>query len=166
MDKRREQLATKKILRRFSKRLQGLGFSQSKSSFFTRPAEHLIEFIHVHKYSFDSDFRVHFGLRVLTDPFEAVALNGPDSHDAVCRNRYDFHFDESDESIEECAESLVRFCAEDGEAWFKSWRDLEKLLQDQDSPLGPDAKKTLACALSGRVNDEHVARSLSLLPAS
>jgi hypothetical protein len=149
MDKKSEQLARQKILWRFSKHLQRLGFSRSKSSFFIRPAQHLIEFIHVHKYSFDSDFRVHLGLRVLTDPFEAVALNGPDSHEAVCRKKYDFHFDESGESVEECAESLFRFCAEDGEEWFKSWRKLERLLQDQGSPLGAEAKKALASALSG-----------------
>ena len=166
MDKKREQLAKTKILRRFSKYVESLGFRRSKSSFFIRPGQHLIEFIHVHKYSFDSDFRVHLGLRVLTDPFEAVALNGPDSHEAVCLKKYDFHFDESAESVEECAESLFRFCAEEGEAWFKSWRNLERLLQDQDSPLGTDAKKALACALAGRVNDEHIARSLWLLPAS
>ena len=166
MDKKRERLATKRILARFSRHLQGLGFRRSKSSFFIRPGQHLIEFIHVHKYSFDSDFRVHLGLRVLADPFDAIALNGPDSHEAVCRKHYDFHFDETDESIEECAEGLFRFCAEDGEAWFKSWRDLERLLNDQNSPLGTDAKKALVSAFDGRVNDEHVARSLSLLPAS
>jgi hypothetical protein len=166
MDKKREQLTKHKILRRFSKHLQRLDFGRSKSSFFIRPRQHLIEFIHVHKYSFASDFRVHLGLRVFTDPFDAVALNGPGSHDAVCRKKYDFHFDESANSVEACAESLFQFCAEDGEEWFKSWRSLERLLRDPSSPLGAEAKKALACALAGPLNEEHVAKTHLLLPAS
>ena len=163
MDKKRERLAKDKILRRLSKLLEGLGFTRSKTTFFIRRSQHLIEFIHLHKYSCDADFRVHLGLRVLTDPFEAVALNGPDSHGAVCRKEYDFHFDESAESIERCAESLFRFCAEDGEVWFKSWRDIERLLKHSSSPLDTEAKNALACALEGHFSEEAIARSCSLL---
>jgi len=166
MDKKRERLARDRILRRLNRLLESLGFTRSKSTFFIRRSQHVVEFIHLHKYSFDPDFRVHLGLRVLGDPFEAVALNGPDSHDAVCRKEYDFHFNESAESIERCADSLFRFCAEDGEVWFKSWRNLERLIKHSSSPLGIEAKNALASALQGRVNEEAIARSYSLLPAS
>ena len=166
MDKKREQLAKDKILRRLTKHLHRLDFSRSKSTFFIRPGQHLIEFIHIHKYSFDSDFRVHLGLRVWADPFEAVALNGPNSHEAVCRKKYDFHFDDSEELVALCAESLFRFCAEEGEEWFRSWHSLERLLQDRDSPLGSEAKKALRCSLAGEMSKENIARTRLLLPAS
>jgi len=165
MDKKSEQLATRKILRRLAKRLHVLGFSRCKSSFFIRPAPHLIEFVHVHKYTFDADFRVHLGLRVLGDPFEAVALNGPDSHAAVYRKEYDFHFDESADSIERCAEKIFLFCLEVGQTWFENWRSLDRLVEQDHSPLAPEAKKALALAVKGQINNEDVARSQSLLPA-
>jgi len=102
---------------------------------------------------------------VLNDPFEAVALNGPDSHEAVCLRRYDFHFDDSEKSLERCAENLFRFCAKEGEAWFECWRSLEELVKSQHSPLGSEAKQALMRARAGRINQECIAKSHFLLPA-
>jgi hypothetical protein len=158
-------------MRKLAKRLAELGFRRSKSSFFIRQREHVIEFIHLHKYSFGPEFRVHLGLRVLNDPFEAVALNGIDSHAYVCRNspsgkRYDLSYQESEESLERCAKDLYQFCAEVGETWFLRWRNLGELIRDSHSPLGGEAKRALANALDGKVQQRYIEVTRQLLAAS
>ena len=81
--------------------------------------EIIIEFVHLHLYTFAPSFRVHVGIRVLNDPFEAAALNGPDSHGMGFR----LEFDAVDSAVDECASEIARYCKEVGELWFARWRD-------------------------------------------
>ena len=38
-----------------------------------------VEFGHLHKFTFGPYFRVHFGIRILSDQNQDISLNGPDS---------------------------------------------------------------------------------------
>lgn len=121
MDRQLERSNKEKVLRRLAKQLESAGFRRTKPTFFTRTSLPIIEFIHLHKFTFDSSFRVHMGLRVVNDPFVAIALNGPDS-DAQ-RARYDLKYREDEESVDCCARNIADFVSAVAEPWFESWRD-------------------------------------------
>jgi hypothetical protein len=69
----------------FTERMQPSGFARSKKTFWTRHTELTADFIHFHRNgisygpatSASVSIRVHLGIRVLNDCFEATALNGP-----------------------------------------------------------------------------------------
>jgi hypothetical protein len=143
MDKRLERSNKGKVLRRVAPLLAELGFRRTKPTFFTRLSSLVIEFVHVHKYSSGPEFRVHLGLSATNDTFEAAALNGPDSHPYVCEGRFELSFDESDEGVGRCAGEIARFVREVAEPWFIDWRDIGRLLNEDNSPLGTDEREYL-----------------------
>ena len=85
MDKTLEKAHARKVLSGLAKAVRPLGFARTKPTFSHRTRGPIVEFIHLHKYSFDSSFRVHLGLRVTNDAFPAAHLNGLDSHPYVCK---------------------------------------------------------------------------------
>ena len=168
MDSKVERANKEKVLRRTAKLLLSAGFIRTKPTFFTRVTSLVIEFVHIHKFSFDSSFRVQLGLRVISDPFEAVALNGLNSDayrgpDSSTGKRYNFRFHESDDTLDRCATNIAQFIRDVGEPWFSSCRDLSKLTSSQTSPLHMEAKAALAQALVGEVNTQHAAKTRELL---
>jgi hypothetical protein len=109
-----ERACAGKVLTRLARALGPLGFARTKPTFFTRPRGLTIEFLHLHKYRSGPDFRVHLGVRVTNDPFDAPALNGPDSHAYTCPGppggrRYGFRYGETPEAIERCGAELADF---------------------------------------------------------
>jgi hypothetical protein len=149
----------KQIVARLAIELSALGYRRSKPTFFIRERPFLIEFIHLHKFSFGPKFRVHAGIRILQDTFDAPGLNGPDSSS----DRFSYSTDVS--SVTVCAHELSRWCATTAEAWFVKWRDPEHLITRSDSPLPADAKLALRDAIAGRSNPDVEARSRKLLGA-
>jgi hypothetical protein len=81
MEPKAKRQSAERVRREFTSRASALGFSRAKKSFWIRVQIHTIEFIHLHLFSFMPAFRVHFGIRVLNDTFDAPALNGPSSGD-------------------------------------------------------------------------------------
>jgi hypothetical protein len=69
-----ERSRTEKVRRRLQVPMRELGFERTKPTFFTHSHGVVIHFIHLHKYSFASKFRVHLGIRVSNDAFPAAAL--------------------------------------------------------------------------------------------
>jgi hypothetical protein len=69
--------AAERVRRSVTSKLQALAFIRGKTSFWARPQTHVIEFLHLHLFTFAPAFRVHTGIRVLNDAFVAAALNGP-----------------------------------------------------------------------------------------
>jgi hypothetical protein len=168
MDKALERSQKGKILRQLARALRDLGFTRTKPTFFTRPRSLVVEFVHLHKYSFDSDFRVHLGVRVTNDPFDAIALNGPDSHPYVCKGspagrRFNFCFDDTTESVERCVAELAVFVSTIGENWFRAWREDSALLDRADSPLHAEDKASLQRALTFGPDEEKVEQTKRLL---
>jgi hypothetical protein len=76
--KRKRQLA-EQALRLATQKLAVLGFDRKKPAFWVQRRTHCLNFFHIHLFRFGPQFRVHCGIRVLNDPFEAEALNGIDS---------------------------------------------------------------------------------------
>lgn len=108
-------------------------------------------------------FRLHLGIRVLADPFCAIALNGPDSqHWREC----DLGFDEAEGSLDKCAQALIAYVRRVGHPWFHEWETPAALAARADSPLNAEAKEALKAAIAGSAAAEDVARSRELLGIS
>jgi hypothetical protein len=172
MEPKLERSNKEKILRRLAKLLAPSGFKRSKPTFYTRTRLPVIEFVHIHKFSFTPGFRLHLGIRVVNDPFRAVALNGPSSDEFqgvasefASKRLYSFDYDESDNSVERCALDISNFVAGAGAAWFDSNRDLKQLATSPGSPLSSDARAALIRALAGEIEENFVAQTRSELNA-
>ena len=167
MDKKIEASNRNKVLRRVAKHLRPHCFDRTKTTFFTEPHEHVIQFIHIHKFTFSPSFRVHVGIRVLNDLFPAAALNGPDS-DAYTRpnspngKKYNLRFHKTDESVESCAENIVEWWVEVGVPWFEQFSSTDALLNAPNSPLQDESQARLREALEGNVDSAAIERSLAI----
>lgn len=158
MNKPAERSGHRKILRRVAQLLSPLGFRRAKMTFFVRRRQDVIEFVHLHKYTFGPAFRVHLGIRLLNDDFQAQALNGPNSHGAG----YNLRYEAEQESPDRCAAEIARYVSEVGSAWFDRFRDPQALLMARDSPFDERAKARLRMALSGNTEPSAVDASLKL----
>ena len=157
MDKALEKAGHRKVLRRVASLVMQSGLCQGRPTFFVRRQEHVIEFVHLHKFSFDSGYRIHLGIRVLNDTFQAPSLNGPHSDeyrgpDSPNGSRYFLRYGPVPATIERCAEEICRWCAEVGEPWFKLFRDPIRLLEDAASPLNTTEKERLRLVLAGQAD--------------
>ena len=156
MDERIESSHRDKVLRRVARGLRDAGLARTKTTFFTRCREHVIEFVHLHKLTFASAFRVHLGIRVLNDTFDACALNGP------CESR-GFEFSSTAESVSSCAERVIAYVEAVAEPWFRSWHDLDRLLSATDNPLAADTRMCLGDSLASGLDPVRARRSHELL---
>jgi hypothetical protein len=164
VDSKTKNRITERIRRALTLRLREQGFARGKPTFWVRPRDHVLEFIHLHLYRSDSAFRVHLGIRVLNDEFDTTALNGPDSHSFWAKNRpvYDLDFSEEQSSIDHCANEIARFCSEVGEPWFYRLASPEDLLA-LSSPLREAERALLKQSLEGNSNAGRVQHSRLLL---
>lgn len=154
----------------FTVRIGPLGFRRTRSKWWTRRHEHTVDFIYFFRggssygapINASVDIRVHFGIRVLNDPYVPTALNGPFSDAGGLRSgRYHLRFNaRSGSMFERCTDDLVRFVVEQGEPWFQRFRTAEALLRLPDSPLKPRERESLRAAQEGRIDVGNVAASL------
>jgi len=137
-------------------------FRRGRSTFWIREHEHTIDFMHLHLFRASPAFRVHFGIRVLNDPFPAPALNGP--HSDAYSNLY-LDFSDNLNHVNRCAGEIGAFCVTVGEPWFHKWSQPSDLLS-AESPLDHQAKEALRQALAGASDPECVQASRRLLGAA
>ena len=168
MDKAVERSGKEKVLRRLAGALRPLGFERTKPTFFTRRSGLVVEFIHLHKYTFEPSFRVHLGIRVVNDPSPDVALNGPDSHAYVCKDapggrKYNFGYHIAAETVDRCAGELTAYVQAVAEPWFQMWRDTDRLLNSAESPLLPNSVTAFREALVSGDDPARAARTLQKL---
>jgi hypothetical protein len=168
VDKATEKSCHRKVLRRAAPLLAQLGLERRRSTFFVRCKPLIIQFVHLHKYSFAPGYRLHLGIRVFNDCFTACALNGPDSHPYTCPSstngaRYCLVFGADESSIRQCADEIYRWCFEVGEPWFLRFGEAAVLLTSPDSPLREAEKERLRLALEGGVEKACVELSRKLL---
>jgi len=159
--------------REFTEKIAPLGFSRTKKMFWTREHPLIVDFIHFHRSgssygaprNFSIDIRVHFGIRVLNDTFEAAALNGPFSDPKLTREgNYHLRFNaKSGSTYDRCVDDLVRFVVEQGEPWFSRFRDPSALTDARISPLRPDSIEALTVALRGDSQPDNIAKSRKIL---
>ena len=146
MDKKKERSKADKVLRRFAKEVKALGFIRTKPSFFTREKGAVIEFIHIHKYTFGPYFRMHFCFRVLNDPKEFISLSGLTEKELAEEGSFDFGEDLA--SVEQCAKNMGAFVLQYAEPWFTSFENADRLLSES-SPLYEEEKAALKSAIAG-----------------
>ena len=158
--KKLEQSNGQKVLRRLANKIKELGFSRTKPTFYTREREHVVEFIHVHKFSFGPYFRVHVCIRVKNDSRDFIALLGPIDKELLSGVK--FEFDETTDSIDLCASKMAQFVKEEAEGWYAKWIDHSALLEES-SPLGETEKDSLKEAIEGNVDLDRVNLSMELL---
>jgi len=167
-EKKLESRNAQKVARLLANKLKPLGFERTKTSIFTRSRPLIIEFVHIHKFSFEASFRVHFGVRVRTDNFPGAHLNGPSSDEMrdpedQSRRRYTFSFGPDAASWNECAEEILQCVLQEGTAWFASMEDLERLLSPS-SPLTHEARLALQRELQDALPpqaSEHTRKALN-----
>ena len=160
MDKKTERSNADKVLRLFAKNIKELGFFRTKPTFFVRETDLVLEFIHLHKYSFGSCFRMHICLRVLNEDLDFLALAGVTEQDLLDKARFDYG--DSIESVQACAVSMSEFVLSFANPWFLKFED-QSLLLKNDSPLYDDQKVALKAAMAGKSKEENVQKSKSLL---
>lgn len=163
-EKKRESLDAQKVLRLLGKALAPLGFTRTKPSFFTRPGDLIVEFVHVHKYTFGPHFRIHLGLRVLNDAkADGMHLNGPQMDGVLPAgaSRYTarFEYGKDAQSMAACAALMTDSVRLQAEPWFASMRPTQQLLDSPESPLSLRSKDALRAALSGTFNAGAIAAS-------
>ena len=168
MDKKLERSNKEKVLRQLAKNLASAGFRRTKPTFFTRLSLPVIEFVHLHKFTFEPSFRIHLGIRVVNDPLSAVALNGATSDEYRGQNspagvHYNFRFHEAQETLDRCASNVAEFISTIAEPWFQSCRNHEALASSPKSPLNAEARAALARALAGQCEEAFVAKTKELL---
>ncbi|MFT3991178.1 MAG: hypothetical protein QM680_07190 [Luteolibacter sp.] len=162
-----------KACREFTERITPLGFARTKKMFWTREHQHTVDFIHFHRSgssygaprNFSVGIRVHFGIRVLNDTFEAAALNGPFSDSALTRaGNFHLRFNaKTGSTYDRCVDDLVRFVVEQGEPWFMRFRDPSVLGDTRVTPLRLDSLEALDAALRGNADAANVAKSQKIL---
>jgi hypothetical protein len=153
-----------RVRRALTKRLRQRGFTRGKTTFWSRPKVHVIEFVHLHLFTFAPTFRAHCGIRVLNDTFDAAALNGPDS-DSIWsddRRTYVLDFADDHESVTLCVDALDRFCVQVAEPWFERYTDPRTLLASE-SPLIERERLNLERSVRGKSNPTVVRFSKELL---
>ena len=160
MDKKTERSNADKVLRLFAKDIKELGFIRTKPTFFVRETDLVLEFIHLHKYSFGSCFRMHICLRILNEDLDFVALAGVTENDLLDRAR--FEYDESMESVKACASFMSEFVFSYANLWFKKFHDRSVLLKN-DSPLYDAQKVALKTAMAGKSKAKNIQKSKCLL---
>jgi len=138
--KKQESRDAQKVLRVLATRLKPLNFERTKPTFYTRPRKFVVEFVHVHKYTFGPMFRVHLGVRLRCDEDTAAALNGP-SFDALPNGGTPgtarrFQFTSAPEAVARCAELMGELVETAGAEWFEAMQNPELLVSADKSPLG------------------------------
>ncbi|MCE9591384.1 MAG: hypothetical protein K8S99_12760 [Planctomycetes bacterium] len=163
MDAKLKRSNAEKIRRAFTRRIADLGFTRTKPTFWTRQHQNVIQFIHLHLFSFEPAFRVHFGIYVLNDDFPSPILNGLDSDTTPGPlHKYHLRFHAHEDTIPRCMDDLDKYCREIGEPWFDAWRTDEALLSP-GSPLREQARDHLRAALQGKVDLTRIQESCAML---
>ncbi len=143
MDKDTERRLGRKIVCNVCRDFLSRGFVQATPTFLVRPLGLFAQFVHFHKFRFGRSFRVQFGVRVMNDPFEAVALNGPAFEHAA-------EFSEDEGETLACARKLAALIEEEGFRWFFAYRDADSLLASSGSPLSARDRQALGDDLNGK----------------
>jgi hypothetical protein len=142
------------IFKLFTKQVERLGFSKLKTSWWERRGDVLLQKIHIHKFTFTTNFRVHAAVHLVGFEKDLCWLNGMHSHDGWFEKqvmglpigRYNFDYGESPASWQPAADNLFMFTKDVLVPWFEKWSDIERLTSDANSPLNGDQKASLAHA--------------------
>lgn len=159
MEKDEERKIARRIVQRVAKEFRSRGFLHTRPSYLVRPMGAFVQFVHFHKFTFGPHFRIHLGVRVMNDSFEAVALNGPSFEHAG-------NFDASEEATFDCTKQLISIIEKKGLGWFSTFGTADELLRSPQSPLRSEDREALLDDICGRKNELNWRRSAGLLSLS
>lgn len=157
--KKIERADAAKVMRIFARRLAALGFHR-KSTFFARPAGPVIQFLHVHKYSFGGSFRIHVCIRVANSPRPFIGLLGITEQESELPQRFGYSTGNAI-SVTACADHMATFVETVAEQWFRSCTPL--FLNSMKSFLPEEDRHHLEEDLKGNGDPEAIALSFKLL---
>ncbi|WP_394224516.1 hypothetical protein [Alteromonas gracilis] len=160
MDKKLERSNADKVLRRLTNQIKPLGFVRTKPTFWVREREHLVQFIHIHKYTFGPFFRIHTCVRPLNSNLEFVALFGPIEQELSETAK--FEYTEDINSVENCASTMSQFISTFSEEWYSTLGSLTTLLSS-NSVLDAQEKISLQESLDGNSKTSNIDRTRSSL---
>ncbi|WOI35686.1 hypothetical protein R1T43_10625 [Alteromonas sp. CI.11.F.A3] len=160
MDKKLERSNADKVLRRLTNQIKPLGFKRTKPTFWVREREHLVQFIHIHKYTFGPFFRIHTCVRPLNSSLEFIALFGPIERELNAAAK--FEYTEEPSSVEVCALAISQFISTFSEEWYSTLGTSTALLSSE-SVLDAQEKMSLRESLDGKVNTSNIERTRVLL---
>ena len=160
MDKKLERSNSDKVLRRLTNQIKPLGFKRTKPTFWVREREHLVQFIHIHKYTFGPFFRIHTCVRPLNSSLEFIALFGPIERELNAAAK--FEYTEEPSSVEDCALAISQFISTFSEEWYSTLGTSTALLSSE-SVLDTQEKMSLRESLDGKVNTSNIERTRVLL---
>lgn len=157
----------------FTDRIRPFGFVRGKTRFWTRPHTLTADFIHFHRsgssygapHSAEVNIVVYLGIRILNNAKDSLILNGPQSSpDRVRAGRYHLRFNaKSRHMFDRCMDDLIRFITVDGEQWFASFADPQRILTTSDLTFTPEDKIAIADALVSGSNRDRLSLSCKLL---
>ncbi|VEL97381.1 hypothetical protein ALT761_02385 [Alteromonas sp. 76-1] len=160
MDKKLERSNADKALRRLTNQIKPLGFVRTKPTFWVREREHLVQFIHIHKYTFGPLFRIHTCVRPLNSNLEFVALFGPIEQELNAAAK--FEYTEETSSVESCASAMSQFISTFSEEWYSTLGTTTALLSSE-SVLDAQEKMSLRQSLDGKAKTSNNERTRLLL---
>lgn len=164
MDKLMERRIVRKIQVELGRHLIQLGFLHTKSTLYVRLHEQHADVIHLHKYSFQKSFRMHSAIRSFADSFEAISLNGPDSHEWGIETKRRMHFDDGQRDIDKCISDMTLFYEHICEPFFKNAMIATNLLS-QNSPEDAQNMDVTMEILGIRISKNEDARRANKLTA-
>jgi hypothetical protein len=153
----------------FTEKAAPLGFAHTRSLYWTRPSAFTADVIQLSR-SDPSDGRalneyiditIAAAVRVLNDPAGTVTANGPTS--ATTRGYFLRFGSASEPTFARVINELLRFTSDHALPFFELWKEPQRLVEDEHSPLRPWEREALRAALSGQGNHDHMTRSFSLL---
>ena len=160
MDKKLERSNADKVLRMLTNQIKALGFMRTKPTIWVREREHLVQFIHIHKFTFGPFFRIHTCVRPLNSELEFVALFGPIEQELNELAR--FEYSEEPSSIEKCASAMSQFISTCSEEWYSTHGTSTALLSSQ-SVLDAQEQMSLRESLDGKSKASNIERTRFLL---
>ncbi|MDP2596561.1 hypothetical protein [Alteromonas stellipolaris] len=160
MDKKLERSNADKVLRRLTNQIKPLGFVRTKPTFWVREQEYLVQFIHIHKFTFGPCFRLHTCVRPLNSELEFIGLFGPIERELSATTK--FEYTEASNSVENCASAMSQFISTFSEEWYATLGSLATLLSSE-SVLDAQEKTSLQESLDGNSKISNIERTRLLL---
>ncbi|MEI8665498.1 hypothetical protein P4S81_12480 [Pseudoalteromonas sp. B28] len=158
--KKIEQANAQKVLRRFTKHIKSLGYIRTKPTFWVREQTNIVQFIHIHKYTFGPCFRIHTCLRPHNSSLEFIALTGPTEKELS--SNVSFEYTNKTDSIDQCAIKMSSFVQRQSEEWYEKWSRPSSLIGAL-SPLNEKDQSGFKQSLEGNSNSKWVRRTKDLL---
>lgn len=139
MNSQKEKLK-REVFKKVTTGVASLGFSKGSRQFWFIEKEHFFYFFHLHSYSFNYSFRIHLGIRIKNDCFEAISLNGPSSNQVISKyfklfnNKRTFEYSSNEIDLSKCSKNIIEYISRTGLPWFNHWT-IDRLVSEEGKKI-------------------------------